>query len=41
MFTGYSDKTQEFLWGIRLNNNREWFTAHKEDYLRHLQQPTM
>ena len=41
MFTGYSDKTMEFMWGIRLNNNRDWFTAHKEEYLSHLYQPTM
>ena len=33
MFTGYTEKTIEFMWGIRLNNNREWFTAHKQDYL--------
>ncbi len=41
MFTGYSDKTIEFMWGIRLNNNREWFTAHKQDYQDHLYQPTL
>lgn len=41
MFTGYSDKTLDFLWGIRFNNNREWFTAHKDDYLQYLYQPTM
>ena len=41
MFTGYTEKTIEFMWGIRLNNNREWFTAHKQDYLDHLYTPTM
>ena len=41
MFTGYSDKTLEFMWGIRLNNDRTWFTTHKDDYLQHLYQPTM
>ena len=41
MFTGYSEKTMDFMWGIRLNNNRDWFTAHKEEYLQHLYQPTM
>ena len=41
MFTGYCDKTLEFMWGIRLNNDRNWFTAHKEDYLQYLYQPTM
>ena len=28
----YSDKTVEFLWNLRLNNNREWFQAHKKEY---------
>ena len=41
MFTGYSEKTLDFLWGIRFNNNRDWFTAHKEEYLQHLYQPTV
>lgn len=41
MFQGYSDKTLEFMWGIRLNNDRTWFTAHKEEYLAHLYQPTV
>lgn len=40
MFTGYSEKTIDFMWGIRFNNNREWFTAHKEDYLQNFQKPT-
>lgn len=41
MFTGYSDATVDFLWGIRFNNDRTWFQAHKEEYLEHLYQPTM
>jgi len=40
MFTGYSDKTIEFMWGIHLNNNREWFLAHKGDYTEFLYTPT-
>ena len=36
MFTGYSDQTVDFLWGIRFNNDRDWFLAHKEDYLRQI-----
>ena len=39
--SGGEVKTLEFMWGIRLNNNREWFTAHKQDYLDHLYTPTM
>lgn len=41
MFTGYSDKTMDFLWGIRFNNDRDWFTAHKQEYLEHLYTPTV
>ena len=40
MFTGYTPETVDFLWGIRLNNNREWFLAHKKDYVDHLYEPT-
>lgn len=39
MFTGYSPETVDFLWGIRLNNNRDWFQAHKEEYLDYLYRP--
>ena len=39
MFTGFSPETVDFLWGIRLNNNRDWFAAHKEDYVNHLYTP--
>ena len=41
MFTGYSGETLDFLWGIRFNNERSWFLANKEEYLRCLYQPTM
>ena len=40
MFEGYSPETVDFLWGIRLNNNREWFLEHKKDYVNHLYEPT-
>ena len=40
MFTGYSDKSIDFLWGIRFNNERPWFEAHKPDYLQYVLQPT-
>lgn len=30
----FSPETMDFLWGIRFNNNREWFAAHKEQYQR-------
>ena len=34
MFQGYRQETLDFLWGIRFNNDRTWFQAHKEEYLR-------
>jgi uncharacterized protein (TIGR02453 family) len=40
MFTGYSPETVDFLWGIRMNNNREWFTEHKKEYVNYLYEPT-
>ena len=40
MFQGYSPETVDFLWGIRLNNNREWFLEHKKDYVTYLYEPT-
>ena len=40
MFEGYSPETVDFLWGIRLNNNREWFLEHKKVYVNYLYEPT-
>lgn len=39
MFTGFTPETTDFLWGIRMNNNRDWFTQHKGDYVRTLYEP--
>ena len=39
MFQGFSPETMDFLWGIRLNNNRDWFMAHKEEYQKFLYEP--
>ena len=39
MFQGFSDRTVDFLWGIRFNNEKSWFEQHKEDYLRDLYRP--
>ena len=33
MFQGFSQESVDFLWGIRLNNERSWFLEHKEEYL--------
>lgn len=39
MFEGFSPETVDFLWGIRLNNNREWFLEHKKEYTSYLYEP--
>ena len=39
MFTGFTPETIDFLWGIRMNNNRDWFTANKKQYTDHLYHP--
>ena len=39
MFKGFSAESIDFLWGIRFNNNREWFREHKQDYETHLYRP--
>ena len=31
-FSGFSKKTLPFLAAIRKNNNKEWFSAHKQEY---------
>lgn len=39
MFQGFTPQTIDFLWGIRMNNNREWFLEHKQDYQQTLYEP--
>lgn len=39
MFEGFSPETIDFLWGIRMNNNREWFLEHKKQYTDTLYEP--
>lgn len=39
MFHGFSEETTQFLWGIRFNNERPWFEAHKQEYLDYVQTP--
>ncbi len=39
MFEGFSNRTVDFLWGIRLNNNKPWFEEHKEEYKKELLEP--
>ena len=39
MFTGFSPESIDFLWGIRMNNNRDWFQANKKQYVDTLYEP--
>ena len=39
MFEGFTPQTVDFLWGIRMNNNREWFMDHKKEYVSALYEP--
>lgn len=39
MFNGFSQDALDFLLGIRINNNKEWFEAHKKIYTEKVQAP--
>ncbi len=39
MFDGFNELTNEFLVGIRFNNNKEWFGEHKEMYRQNVHMP--
>ncbi len=39
MFEGFTPAAIDFLWGIRFNNNREWFNANKQAYQKDLYEP--
>lgn len=39
MFGGFNKNTTEFLKGIRDNNNKEWFEAHKDEYIKDVYEP--
>lgn len=39
VFEGFTPETIDFLWGIRLNNDRDWFLAHKNQYVTTLYEP--
>ena len=39
MFTGFTDATVDFMWGIRFNNEKPWFEAHKDIYLKEFYNP--
>ena len=39
MFEGFSQRTIDYMWSLRLNNEKAWFEAHKEDFQRDFQWP--
>jgi len=39
MFQGFSQSAIDFLWGIRFNNERPWFEAHKQEYQQLILEP--
>ena len=39
MFSGFDDAMIDFFWAIRFNNNRAWFSAHKETYVQKVYEP--
>ena len=39
MVEGFTPETFDFLWGIRMNNNRDWFLCHKQQYQCALYEP--
>ncbi len=39
MFEGFSPESIDFLWGIRMNNERGWFLDHKKQYVDHVYEP--
>ncbi len=39
-FEGFSDKAFSFLAGLKKNNNKPWFEAHRSDYEEYLREPS-
>ena len=39
-FTGFSPDTIDFLWALRMNNNKEWMDENRNWYIRALKDPT-
>ncbi len=38
-FSGFPAEGLHFLAGLEANNNREWFNAHKDEYIQFVQEP--
>ena len=39
MFNGFSPRTIDFMWNLRLNNRKDWFEANKENFIQDFQNP--
>ena len=39
MFSGFTPDTIEFMWNLRLNNNKPWFEANKHKFQQVFQHP--
>jgi len=39
MFKGFNQKTIDFMWSVRLNNNKPWFEEHKDEFKLDFQIP--
>jgi len=39
MFNGFSQRTIDFMWNLRLNNNKPWFEANKAAFKQDFQNP--
>lgn len=39
-FDGFSKEAIAFLYGLKKNNNKEWFEKHREDYDQYLRNPS-
>lgn len=38
-FSGFSQETSQYLWDLAFHNEKPWFDAHKETFLRVLKEP--
>jgi uncharacterized protein (DUF2461 family) len=38
-FKGFSHRTLKFLRGLKANNSKDWFQAHRADYEEYVLQP--
>ena len=39
MFSGFTPRTIDFMWNLRLNNNKAWFEANKDHFRQDFQTP--